>query len=87
MALLVEVGAHARWITGLDLAPEQGLLLSVSEDSFAKIWQIKKSEQTVSKCLPNTNESHKCKSRNPSIIFLFNKLHTRINVNLALMWQ
>ncbi|RZF43382.1 hypothetical protein LSTR_LSTR001643 [Laodelphax striatellus] len=47
VALLVEVGAHARWINSLDIAPDQGLILTVSEDTFAKVWQIKKGEPTI----------------------------------------
>ncbi|GLG99719.1 WD repeat-containing protein 54 [Gryllus bimaculatus] len=45
--LLTEVAAHARWITGIDLAPGRGLLLSVSEDSFAKIWTIDSEEKLI----------------------------------------
>lgn len=45
--LLSEVAAHARWITGLDVASSRGLLLSVSEDSFAKIWTIDAEEKLV----------------------------------------
>lgn len=40
VALTIEVAAHAKWITALDIAPESGLILSVSEDSFAKVWQL-----------------------------------------------
>ncbi|XP_063233194.1 WD repeat-containing protein 54-like [Bacillus rossius redtenbacheri] len=35
-----EVAAHARWVSALDVATERGYLLTVGEDSFAKVWQI-----------------------------------------------
>ncbi|EDO41534.1 predicted protein [Nematostella vectensis] len=38
--LLIEVCAHARWINALDVAPDAGLLLSVSEDTFVRVWLI-----------------------------------------------
>ncbi|XP_013393021.1 WD repeat-containing protein 54 isoform X2 [Lingula anatina] len=39
--LAAEVTAHARWINAVDVAKNTGLLLSVSEDSFIRIWQLK----------------------------------------------
>ncbi|KAJ8316879.1 hypothetical protein KUTeg_004783 [Tegillarca granosa] len=36
------VNAHARWINALDIAPDTGLVVSVSDDTFVKIWQLKK---------------------------------------------
>ncbi|XP_067129363.1 WD repeat-containing protein 54-like [Centruroides vittatus] len=39
-SLLAEVAAHARWITAVDIAEDSGLALSVSEDSFVRIWQL-----------------------------------------------
>ncbi|KAK9500340.1 hypothetical protein O3M35_001621 [Rhynocoris fuscipes] len=47
VSLTVEVCAHAKWITAIDVAPESGYILSVSEDSFAKIWQISKGDHTT----------------------------------------
>ncbi|XP_024083596.1 WD repeat-containing protein 54-like [Cimex lectularius] len=44
VTLSAEVCAHAKWITAIDVAPESGFVLSVSEDSFAKIWQIVKQD-------------------------------------------
>ncbi|KAI8490742.1 WD repeat-containing protein 54-like [Branchiostoma floridae x Branchiostoma belcheri] len=41
-----EVCAHARWISSLDILPESGQLLSASEDSYARIWQLKKGNTT-----------------------------------------
>ncbi|XP_067006712.2 WD repeat-containing protein 54 [Anabrus simplex] len=46
-SILCEVSAHARWITALDLAPDKGVLLSVSEDSCAKVWGIDKEERRL----------------------------------------
>nr|CAD7194600.1 unnamed protein product [Timema douglasi] len=39
-----EVAAHARWITAIDVATERGYVLSVGEDSFAKVWKIPSTE-------------------------------------------
>ncbi|BES96294.1 WD domain, G-beta repeat [Nesidiocoris tenuis] len=44
VSLAVEVAAHAKWITALDVAPESGFILSVSEDSFAKVWHVTKKD-------------------------------------------
>lgn len=46
-AMLVEVAAHARWITALDLAPDSGRLLSVGEDSLVRVWQIREDQPMV----------------------------------------
>lgn len=48
VSLSVEVAAHAKWITALDIAPESGFILSVSEDSFAKVWHVVKGDTVVS---------------------------------------
>jgi WD40 repeat protein len=48
LSLISEVAAHARWITATDIAPQAGYFLSVSEDSFAKVWQICKEDGRVS---------------------------------------
>lgn len=45
--LLVEVAAHARWITAIDVATDEGTILSVSEDSFVKVWDIIENNRTV----------------------------------------
>ncbi|CAH1404662.1 unnamed protein product [Nezara viridula] len=47
VTLSIEIAAHAKWITALDIAPESGLVLSVSEDSFAKVWQISGTQDNV----------------------------------------
>lgn len=47
--MLVEVAAHARWITALDLAPDSGRLLSVGEDSLVRVWQITEEQPMVEK--------------------------------------
>ncbi|XP_016278868.1 WD repeat-containing protein 54 isoform X1 [Monodelphis domestica] len=39
-ALHVQINAHARSISALDLAPEAGKLLSGAEDSFVHIWKL-----------------------------------------------
>lgn len=39
--LSATVNAHARWVNAIDIAPETGRVLSVSEDTFAKVWQLK----------------------------------------------
>lgn len=38
--IAAEVTAHARWITGLDVT-SSGMLLSTSDDTFARVWQLK----------------------------------------------
>jgi hypothetical protein len=47
-SLICEVAAHARWITAIDVALETGHFLSVSEDSFARVWQISREDGRVS---------------------------------------
>lgn len=41
-----EVTAHARWITAMDIAPANGLVVTASEDTYVKVWQIKTGENT-----------------------------------------
>jgi len=38
--LLAEIAAHNGWITGMDLASQSGLLLTCSEDGYARVWQL-----------------------------------------------
>ncbi|CAG2166385.1 unnamed protein product [Oppiella nova] len=38
--IISEVSAHAKWVTAIDVAPETGLILSTSEDSFVRIWKL-----------------------------------------------
>eukprot|EP00118_Oscarella_pearsei_P027021 m.310667 g.310667 ORF g.310667 m.310667 type:complete len:322 (+) comp53626_c0_seq1:37-1002(+) len=38
--LKFEIAAHARWIHSIDVAMETGLLLTTSEDSFVRIWNL-----------------------------------------------
>lgn len=40
--LTLEITAHARAITAFDISDNNEYLLTVSEDSFAKIWQFYK---------------------------------------------
>ncbi|XP_013782822.1 WD repeat-containing protein 54-like [Limulus polyphemus] len=42
-----EITAHASWITAVDIALESGLAISVSEDSFVRVWQLKKDGSPV----------------------------------------
>ncbi|XP_076461073.1 WD repeat domain 54-like [Babylonia areolata] len=35
-----EVTAHARSINAVDVAPEKGLVLSISDDSFMRVWKV-----------------------------------------------
>ncbi|XP_060073028.1 WD repeat-containing protein 54-like [Ylistrum balloti] len=39
--LAAEVSAHVRWVNALDIAKDSGLLLSVSDDTNARIWKLK----------------------------------------------
>ncbi|XP_052523177.1 WD repeat-containing protein 54 [Tympanuchus pallidicinctus] len=45
-SLRAEVGAHARWIYALDLAPASGKLLSGAEDSFVHVWKLSRNPDT-----------------------------------------
>ncbi|XP_054267109.1 WD repeat-containing protein 54-like [Macrosteles quadrilineatus] len=45
--LMCEVAAHARWLTAIDVATDANLALSVSEDSFIRIWEIKGGDQPI----------------------------------------
>ncbi|XP_062991915.1 WD repeat-containing protein 54 [Elgaria multicarinata webbii] len=44
--LQAEVGAHARWIYALDVAPLSGKLLSAAEDSFVQVWRLSHNPDT-----------------------------------------
>ncbi|XP_021510401.1 WD repeat-containing protein 54 isoform X1 [Meriones unguiculatus] len=46
--LHVQISAHARSISALDLAPEVGKLLSAAEDTFVHIWKLNRSPETDS---------------------------------------
>merc|ERR1712150_356134 len=39
-SIVAEVAAHANWITGMDLAAVSGLLVTISEDGFMRVWQL-----------------------------------------------
>ncbi|KAK2168720.1 hypothetical protein NP493_1222g00053 [Ridgeia piscesae] len=39
--LHIEIAAHARWITAIDIAKKVGEVISVAEDTFLHIWQLK----------------------------------------------
>lgn len=56
-SLVCEVAAHARWITAIDVALETGHFLSVSEDSFARVWQISREDGRVSLIYNNMESS------------------------------
>lgn len=43
--LAAQVNAHARWVTALDVASDNGMLLSASEDSYVRVWQLKEGNQ------------------------------------------
>ncbi|KAG7171530.1 WD repeat-containing protein 54-like [Homarus americanus] len=38
--IVAEVCAHVRSITGLDVARETGMLMTASEDTFVRVWQL-----------------------------------------------
>ncbi|KXJ18917.1 WD repeat-containing protein 54 [Exaiptasia diaphana] len=42
--IVFEICAHAQWVNALDVAEENGLLLSVSEDTFVRVWQVNDGE-------------------------------------------
>ncbi|XP_035128105.1 WD repeat-containing protein 54 isoform X2 [Callithrix jacchus] len=44
--LHVQINAHARAISALDLAPEVGKLLSAAEDTFVHIWKLSRSPES-----------------------------------------
>ncbi|XP_033756341.1 LOW QUALITY PROTEIN: WD repeat-containing protein 54-like [Pecten maximus] len=39
--LAAAVNAHVRWVNALDIAKDSGLLLSVSDDTHARVWKLK----------------------------------------------
>lgn len=56
MSKIAEISAHARWITAVDFAEKSGILLSTSEDSFVRLWQIGSSAEVSlmqSICIPD----------------------------------
>lgn len=58
--LLTETAAHARYITGMDVAMGSDSLLTVSEDSFVKVWRVcKNNNVTVSNLLSGVHNSFK----------------------------
>ncbi|XP_040850053.1 WD repeat-containing protein 54 [Ochotona curzoniae] len=60
--LHVQISAHARAVSALDLAPEEGKLLSAAEDTFVHIWKLRRSPESGSievehchgECVANT---------------------------------
>ncbi|PIK48806.1 putative WD repeat-containing protein 54 isoform X2 [Apostichopus japonicus] len=54
--MMVEVCAHARWIHAIDLAPDSGLLVSTSEDTFVRVWSILKKQDDVHIQLEHTEK-------------------------------
>lgn len=46
LILSIEIAAHARAITGYDISEKNEYLLTVSEDSYAKIWHLVKDGNT-----------------------------------------
>ncbi|XP_069697536.1 WD repeat-containing protein 54-like [Periplaneta americana] len=55
--LVSEIAGHARWITAIDIAPGTGYLLSVSEDSFAKVWHISRDGKVTHKFSTQVQDS------------------------------
>ena len=53
--ILVDIAAHAGWITGMDLASQTGLLISSGEDGFVRVWQLSASASGHGRLV-----SHKC---------------------------
>lgn len=47
-ALHIQISAHARTISALDLAPEVGKLLSAAEDTFVHIWKLNRNPESGS---------------------------------------
>ncbi|KAK3861148.1 hypothetical protein Pcinc_032852 [Petrolisthes cinctipes] len=45
--IIAEVCGHARSITGLDIAKESGLMLTTSEDSYIRVWQLNPSSSDL----------------------------------------
>lgn len=45
--ILSEITAHAKWISALDISESSSYALSVSEDSFLRVWQLSKSQEDV----------------------------------------
>lgn len=43
--LMAEVAAHGRAVTSVDIAPQTGLALSASEDTFVRFWQLNATEE------------------------------------------
>ncbi|XP_047128680.1 WD repeat-containing protein 54 isoform X1 [Hydra vulgaris] len=43
--IIAEITAHAKWINAIDVAEDSGLLLSSSEDSFIRVWDLNKMVQ------------------------------------------
>ena len=38
--IIVEIAAHAKWINAIDIAPQAGLLLTTSEDSYVRVFNL-----------------------------------------------
>lgn len=38
--IIAEIAAHARWINAIDIAEDSGILLTTSEDSYFRIWNL-----------------------------------------------
>ncbi|XP_070541054.1 WD repeat-containing protein 54-like [Ptychodera flava] len=45
-SLHVEICAHAKWINSMDVAPSVGLLVTASEDSFVRVWEVSKGNES-----------------------------------------
>ncbi|CAG2114679.1 unnamed protein product [Medioppia subpectinata] len=44
--LISEISGHSKWVTAIDVAPDTGRILSTSEDSFVRIWQMNEQNDT-----------------------------------------
>ncbi|XP_075413031.1 WD repeat-containing protein 54 [Tenrec ecaudatus] len=61
-SLHVQISAHARAISALDLAPQVGKLLSAAEDTFVHLWKLSRNTESGSievehchgECVPDT---------------------------------
>ncbi|XP_054168647.1 WD repeat-containing protein 54-like [Oppia nitens] len=50
--LICEISGHSKWITSINICPQSGRLLSTSEDSFVRVWQL----YEVNDCLKVNHE-------------------------------
>jgi len=46
----LEVAAHAKWINAIDIAEESGTLLTSSEDSYVRVWDLNNFKMLYQEC-------------------------------------